>query len=228
MENENANVENGVVGEDTHEIKDNETCVNCGAMLTVGQEFCPKCGTPRKKKNVCGKCGAELQEGQEFCPKCGQKVGLSVDNSVASAIDQFNLGVEQKKRKNKVVPIVIAIIVVVAMAAVALFMKGNAGPDFQAIFDTYCDSDWAAVGSDGSYLSVDTNPSDLDDYIDYDALEALYSINAELGLPDSLMEDMSSTTALMGKQSEDFPDQGVSVSWSYHPDMGMEVTYKEY
>ena len=80
-----------------------DVCQNCGAPLGDGQEFCPKCGTPKNapKKNVCGKCGAELQEGQEFCPKCGQKVGLAVDAGVSSAISQFNVGVEKKKKKSK-------------------------------------------------------------------------------------------------------------------------------
>ena len=63
----------GNVGE-ASETKPMEVCSHCGFGLEEGQDFCPKCGTPKKVKNVCGKCGAELQEGQEFCSKCGQKV----------------------------------------------------------------------------------------------------------------------------------------------------------
>ena len=84
-----------------------EVCAKCGATLEEGQEFCPKCGTPKKKKNVCAKCGAELQDGQEFCPKCGQKVGLAVDSNVSSAIDQFNAGVSKANAKKKKTPIII-------------------------------------------------------------------------------------------------------------------------
>ena len=44
-----------------------------------------------------------------------------------------------------------------------------AGPDLQAIYDEYCTSSFAEIASDGSYLSVDTNPFDKDDYMDYEA-----------------------------------------------------------
>ena len=102
----------------------------------------------------------------------------------------------------------------------------KAGPDFKSIYSEYCDSTWATLGYDGSYLSIDTNPYDIDDYFDYDAYAAIYIINGLLGLPDSLLEDMGHTTALMGRQSETFDSLGITVSWSYHPDNGLQVTYK--
>ncbi len=92
-----------------------DVCPNCGATLGDGQTFCPKCGTPKggAKKNICGKCGAELQDGQEFCPKCGQKAELQIDTNVNSAISQFNSGLEKKKKKSKVLPIILAIVLVI-------------------------------------------------------------------------------------------------------------------
>jgi predicted nucleic acid-binding Zn ribbon protein len=101
-----------------------------------------------------------------------------------------------------------------------------AGPDFLGLFEEYCDSTWAVVGSDGSYLTIDTNPDNIDDMgIEYsDAVYAIQNVNAALGLPESLFNDMGSTTALMGRQSQEFDD--VVVSWSYHPDNGLEVTYR--
>ncbi len=102
----------------------------------------------------------------------------------------------------------------------------KAGPDFKAIYRDYCSSTWASVGSDGSYLSVDTNPRDKDDYIEYSAYYALYSIHEALGLPESLIEDMGKTTALMGKQTETYTSIGITVTWTYHPDKGLEITYK--
>ena len=99
------------------------------------------------------------------------------------------------------------------------------GPDFQKIFDECgLDTSYATVASDGSYLSVDTNPKDKDDYTDYAAYLSLYLINDMLGLPDSLMEDMGHTSSIDGKQTETFED--VTVTWKYHPDRGLEVTYK--
>lgn len=120
MENQNTNpVETNPAGSEP-ETKVGEVCTNCGAPLEEGQEFCPKCGTAKKKKPVCGKCGAELAEGQEFCPKCGQKVGLAVTENVSSAISQFNAGVAKQNEKKKKMPIILAVVaVIVVLLAVA-------------------------------------------------------------------------------------------------------------
>lgn len=104
----------------------------------------------------------------------------------------------------------------------------KSGPDFKEIYDEFCESTWATVGSDGSYLTVDTNPYDIDDdglaYIE--AYYAMEKINKALGLPDSLINDFGQTSGADGKQEEEFKNQGVKVSYKYHPDKGLEVTYK--
>ncbi len=101
-------------------------------------------------------------------------------------------------------------------------------PDLQKIYDTYCDSVWSSVGSDGSYLTIDTNPLNVKSTaaVFSDAQTAIWAVNDELGLPESLNNDMGKTTALMGLQTETFDDAGVTVSWTYHPSNGLEVTYK--
>ncbi|MBP0982098.1 MAG: zinc-ribbon domain-containing protein [Oscillospiraceae bacterium] len=85
-----------------------DVCKKCGAALGDGQDFCPKCGTPKNapEKPVCAKCGAEITEGHDFCPKCGHKVGLTVDSGVSSAISQFNENQTKKNKKKIIVPIV--------------------------------------------------------------------------------------------------------------------------
>lgn len=103
----------------------------------------------------------------------------------------------------------------------------KSSPDFKEIYNKYCKSTWATVGSDGSYLKIDTNPYNIDEYSDYEALAAIFLVNDELELPESLGDSMMSTVALMGRLTETFEEQGVIVSWSYHPDNGLEVSYKE-
>ena len=102
-------------------------------------------------------------------------------------------------------------------------------PDLKAIYEELCESDWADLGSDGSFLSVDTNPKNKDDgdwsYM-FTVNDAIKDIHAKLGLPDSLYEDMNSTTWSMGKQEEIFENIGLRVNWTYHPDKGLEITYK--
>lgn len=108
----------------------------------------------------------------------------------------------------------------------SLTVTVKSGPDFKALYNEYCNSIWADYGSDGSYLSIDTNPYDWDDEgLAYpEAYTAIASVNDALGLPSSLLNDMGQTSGADGKQSETFED--VTVTWKYHPDKGLEVTYK--
>lgn len=102
-------------------------------------------------------------------------------------------------------------------------------PDLKALYDEYCSSTWASLGSDYSYLSVDTNPYNYDngDYRFYNTVnDAIEDIHRSMGLPDSLREDMGKTSWSMGKQEEVFENIGIKVTWTYHPDKGLEVTYK--
>jgi RNA polymerase subunit RPABC4/transcription elongation factor Spt4 len=106
-------------------------------------------------------------------------------------------------------------------------VKINA-PDFNTLYNTI-NSDakygWT-LGSDGSYLSADTNVYDLDDYSNSAIWYSIKDMNEKLGLPESINNDMSQTSALMGKQSETYENIGITVTWTYHPDHGLEVTYK--
>ncbi|MCD8095307.1 MAG: zinc ribbon domain-containing protein [Ruminococcus sp.] len=93
-------------------------------------------------------------------------------------------------------------------------------------YTKYCTSEFSEVASDGSYLSIDTNPEDEEDENNRFAWIAITSVNSDLGLPDSLEAEMKSTSAFDGKQTEEFSDIGVSVTWSYSAYTGLEVMYK--
>lgn len=79
-------------------------------------------------------------------------------------------------------------------------------------------------GDDFSYVSIDTNPYDREDYTNVDYFEIVEKYNELLGLPDYLYEDMLHTSAIDGAQTESFDN--ITVRWKYHPDNGLEVTYK--
>jgi len=98
-----------------------------------------------------------------------------------------------------------------------------AGPDLVAIYNEYCSSDYASVASDGSYIAIDTNPNNYDDYNDYEAMSAIYAVDDALGLPDSVEQKMGQTRSLDGMQT--YEGDGIEVAWSYHPDNGLEVIY---
>lgn len=203
-----------------------DACPNCGKPLGDGQDFCPYCGTSKsnvKTTNVCGKCGAQLQEGQEFCARCGQKVGLMVDQTVSEKIDQINAATEKKKNK-AIIPIVAGAAVVVIII-IFMLVKGSSGPNLEKIYSEYCTSTFATVASDGSYLQIDTNPLDLDDFTDWDAVEAIESINNALEFPASVYQKMLETRSLDGRQSQTIND--ITVSWTYHPNSGLVVMYEK-
>ncbi len=54
------------------------------------------------------------------------------------------------------------------------------------------------------------------------ALNAIKFANEELGFP-GIYSQMMNTTALMGRQSEE--NSKYKVTWTYHPDDGLKVTY---
>lgn len=134
-----------------------DVCKHCGSTLGDGQEFCPKCGTPKNppKKSTCGRCGAELQDGQEFCPKCGQKVDIAVDNNVNMAINQFNTGVKNKMKKKKNVPIIIAVILVVVLALgflISNIMEGKKAEEAKEEYISDVEEFLALAGTAGANL----------------------------------------------------------------------------
>ncbi len=84
---------------------------------------------------------------------------------------------------------------------------------------------WSEVADDGSYLTIDTNYSDTEGMFDEKAYNAIKTINEKLGLPESLIEKMGNTTGNDGKQTAEY--KGILITWSYHPDHGLEVMYEK-
>ncbi len=79
------------------------------------------------------------------------------------------------------------------------------------------------LGSDKSYLQVDTNPYDIDDYYNATYLEILKSAITALKLPDYIYQRMLKTTAMQGRQ--EVTANGITVSWTYHPNKGLEAMF---
>lgn len=184
----------------------------------------------------CEKCGRELS-GEKFCPGCGKEIIFeNKTNEITETNENTNKnGIHKKLHSNTVLEILklpkkhlfAGGIVVIGILIIAVVLFSNNGPNFKKIYKQHCDSIWADVGDDGSYLSIDTNPYDEEDngIAYHEAYTAIENINRELGLPESLFEDMGRTSGNDGKQSEEFDK--VIVSWKYHPDTGMEVIYRK-
>ena len=186
--------------------------------------------------SFCQNCGKEIS-GERFCPGCGTLIEIQNQeesttenkNNQTDYIESINNSKEKADVNVLKLPkkFLISVCVVVIAIIVLIVAISNSGPDLEKIYENHCDAIWADVGSDGSYLSIDTNPDDVDGegIAYYQSCVAIEEINKELGLPESLYEDMGKTTANEGKQTEEFDE--IIVSWKYHPDSGLEVTYKK-
>lgn len=106
--------------------------------------------------------------------------------------------------------------------------KGNvleqAEKKFRENFDSV-DPDCVSIGSDGSYLKVDTNPNDIDGgSSNFSEILSYKTINQYLDLPEALNELMGETSASDGRVTRTYGN--ITVSWKYHPDTGLEVMYE--
>lgn len=81
------------------------------------------------------------------------------------------------------------------------------------------------LGIDHSYIEFDTNSLDIDAWLDLDTYHAIEKAFKDLGLPGSLFKEVGEARALDGRMSEEF--DGLTVSWSYHPDSGLGLIIKK-
>lgn len=113
-------------------------------------------------------------------------------------------------------------------------------PNFKKLYDKYCSPEVARVAGDNSFLFLDSDPYDIgtdsEDYEDvsnwlyYDKLyeSNIKAINKALGLPDSVWEKINGTSASMGELTLSYKNKGFYISWTYHPDYGLETYYYLY
>lgn len=100
-----------------------------------------------------------------------------------------------------------------------------------SVFKDLYELDFITVSEDGTYLEYDTNPYNLPSEgmaAKIDAMvgvSILETMNKAFGLPDWLYEEMVSTRAIDGRQKEVF--DYLTVTWSYHPDRGLEAIYRK-
>ncbi len=125
-----------------------------------------------------------------------------------------------QKSKKKLAIIAVAAIAVIAIALI-VFIPSK----FERV-KSECVHIAGMVTGSGDYFMLDTLP-DLMILPDTEenALKAIKYANEELGFNGSVYSQMMNTTALMGRQSAE--NDKYRVSWTYHPDDGLEVTYEK-
>lgn len=187
-------------------------CGKCGIEIKEGTKFCTNCGSkvdelPSKK--YCAKCGKELNSNEKFCKSCGQMSETPKNNNI-----NFK-------------PIII--ILIIAGVLGYFIFKDNSketGINLSKIYNEIgCTYEFCKLASDGSYLEIDTNPDDEEEYFSYEATKIVEKANKALGFTDALYNRMGKTRALDGTLTDENPK--IKVSWTYHPDDGLEVVYSK-
>ncbi len=96
----------------------------------------------------------------------------------------------------------------------------TSGPDFQSLYAEYCDSSFATVASDNSYLNLIVYEFDYRNHPE--RVTALQQINSSLGLPQSVLNGMESVRPIDGRISESYGD--ITVTYAFTGDY-LDVTY---
>ena len=105
--------------------------------------------------------------------------------------------------------------------------------NFNNMYGDIANEEWCIISSDGKWMKLDTNPYDEDgDYVNrtfYEDIiepcaEKIQRVNRDLGFKSSIYSEMCETTSDDGYQTES--NDKYTVSWSFHPDKGLEVIYE--
>ncbi len=109
----------------------------------------------------------------------------------------------------------------IVLVVSTMSLTGCAGKfdTFQKAYDKCGSPSGIRISDEGKTISIDGNGeyeysgADLSDIAC-----VLYAIE----IPDYVISNMDSTNSLMGRQTANFGDD-IDVSWSYHPDNGLDV-----
>lgn len=150
-----------------------------------------------------------------------------------AATPEMSIDVEntpKKKISKKKLGIIGAIVAAIVIVAVVVLMPSK----FDKVKNE-CVHIAGSIASGKGYFTIETIPDSWDSMDptvraimlsshQQDALDAIKYANEELGFP-GVYSQMMNTTALMGRQSDE--NSKYKVTWTYHPDDGLTVTYSK-
>lgn len=110
---------------------------------------------------------------------------------------------------------------IVAASALAFSLTGCAGKfdTFQKAYDTCGAPEGITVSDEGKTITI--NGIGEDDYSGAGLYDTVCVLDA-IKTPEYVISNMETTNSLMGRQSATFGDN-IDVSWSYHPDNGLDI-----
>ena len=208
-------------------------CNKCNAKLIDGAEFCHACGAKNEKDieelldyeegdcKLCERCCTEIKGAYSICPECGfESEGIvNVEPTVEVITDT-----SAKQPQRKKVAIIGSGVAILSIAFILIMYFLNMESPLVRVYDELGTSMYWELSSDESYLRIDTNPYDIEDSFSLEAWELIIAVQEKLDLPESLEAKMGETRSMDGRLSEDYGK--ITVSWTYHPDDGIEVMYE--
>ena len=138
----------------------------------------------------------------------------------------IGLCISKNRKKGRTIAsiIVVSISLIVSLSWMGPELGLFGTKDFNDMYSSIESESWCEIASDGSWMEIDTNPYDVDDYFNSTALSKIKYINSDLGFSSSVYQEILETRALDGRQTES--NDKYTVTWTYHPDDGLEVMYK--
>lgn len=111
------------------------------------------------------------------------------------------------------------LITIAGASALLVTLSGCAGSfdTFQKAYEACLTPTGITVSDEGKTLVINGMGEDSYGATIYDTACVL----SEIGTPTYILSNMETTNSLMGRQSDTF--DGIDVSWSYHPDNGLDV-----
>ena len=112
------------------------------------------------------------------------------------------------------------LITIAGASALLVSLTGCAGSfdTFQKAYDTCGTPSGVSVSDEGKTIIIDGMNEYFVGATIYDTTCVLNAVE----VPSYILSNMETTNSLMGRQSDTFGDK-VDVSWSYHPDNGLDI-----
>lgn len=155
-------------------------------------------------------------------PEPGSRVPLGP--TIASAPDASPADAQAASpRRGWLWTMVAAAVLVVVGVVIIVAVRGSTSA-FEAAIDS-CgveNNSGARIGDAGSSLIIDHQGED--EVAGLTTLQLDCIIDA-LGTPESVVEQMQTTTAMQGRQTATWAD--LDASWTYHPDNGLDLIFSE-
>ena len=157
--------------------------------------------------------------------------GMETGRSAEAAMGGEAVAVAPVKKSKKKWLIILGIIAVIVIALVVASES-----KFEQVKDQCVELAGQVSRRGDNEFTIDTRPSMYesggslekmwpDSTTQSKALSAIKYANEAFGFSSSVYSDMMETNALMGRQSVENEDY--RISWTYHPQSGLEVTYYE-